>query len=143
MQPCEGGLHSTERDVPFLNVDQHCYPFAVQGSGDSGFLPIMVGDQVVPVVVREAPGQRIVSEGAPGVALLFDAAVGHSDVKVTLDLHLPDASAGGEALGGENLWGFTEAAGTCRIAYFVFHPLCRSEVVWETEIIAGCVQIKH
>lgn len=139
MQPCDAGLHRTECDVSFLDINHHCYTVPLQGSRENSFSSLVVGKQLALAVVREAPGQCVVSEGAAGLGLMFDALVGHGDVPVTLDLHLPDVGTRGETPGGEDLRGFIEAALTAGIAHPCFHPLCCSEVSGESEEITGCV----
>lgn len=143
MQPCDRGRHGRECDVSFLDINHHCYSVALQDSRENFFSSIMVGDQHALAIVHKAPGLRVVSEGADGLASVFDALVGHGDVPVALSLHLPDVGTSGKALGREDLRGFSEALVTAGIAYLGFHSLCGAEVIGDSEEITGCVQVQH
>lgn len=143
MQPRCRGAHRSERDVPLLKINHHCYVVALHLCRDKRLLPIVVGDQFAAAIVREAPGVWVVSEGAPGIGLAFDAPEGDSDVPVSLNLHHPRVGAGAKAVGGEDLRGFIEAIRSARIPHLSCHFLCCTEIIGEFHVIIGSVQVKH
>lgn len=143
MQPRCRGAHRSERDVPLLKINHHCYVVALQPCRDDRLLPIVVGDQLAAATVREAPGVRVVSEGAPGISLVFDAPEGDSDVPVSLNFHLPCVGAGAKAVGGEDLRGFNEAIRSAGIPDLGSHFLCYAEVIGDLHINIGGVQVKQ
>lgn len=75
-----GGLHSTACNVPFLEMNHHCYLAALQDSRENCFSTIMLSKQFALAVVCQAPGQSVVSKGAAVLALASDALVGDGDV---------------------------------------------------------------
>lgn len=133
MQLCDRGPHRTKRDVPSLDINHHRYPVALQGSRENLLHLVMVGTQFSIAIVRDAPGVRVVPEGAAGLAPVLNAPVGHGNVPVTLHLHLPDVSTSGEAPGGEDLWGIGEAHVFMGVADLGCHPLCCLEVIVDFE----------
>lgn len=133
MQPCDRGPHRTKRDVSSLDINHHRYPVALQGSRENLLRPVVVGTQFAMAVARDAPGVRVVPEGAAGLARAVNAPVGHGNVPVTLNLHLPDVSTSGEAPGGEDLRGIGEAHVFMGVADLGCHPLCCLEVIGDIE----------
>lgn len=143
MQMCDCRLHSAECNVAFLKINHHCYSVALQGPRESSFSFIMVGRQLAFAIVGKAPGRCVVSEGAAELAPTLDGLVGHGDVPVSLSLHHPDVGTSGEALGGEDLRGFIEAAVTVGIVQLGFHSLYCLEVSRESKERTHCAQIQH
>lgn len=91
--------------------------------------------------MSQAPGLGVVSEGAAAFAFAFDALIGHSDVPVSLGLNLPCVGTGGEALSGEDLWGFVEAGCPAGVIQLALHSLCCLLVGGESKERTGSVQV--